>query len=410
MKETRFQKYARLAVQNGVHLQKGQTLLISASIEAIDFTREVVRQAYEAGACEVIVTYQDDVLTKYAYLYEEAEVLKEVHDWQIESSLDYLEKGACRLSIVSPIPGILKNCDPDKMSIRQRALAPRMKKVREYTMASKVQWSVVAVPNPAWAKQVFPELDEEAAVAKLWEEVFTCVYVEEDKDPVETWEKRDSTFQAHIQKMNAYKFQTLHFTNRLGTNLHVGLVKEHIWAGGSETGQNNVVFNANIPTEEIFTTPDKRRVDGVVYASRPLLYNGNLITDFHLCFENGKVVDFDAVEGKEVLAQLLKMDEGSASLGEVALVPYDSPISQSGILFYTTLFDENASCHLALGEAYPSCIQNGLIMSETELAAAGCNQSMVHVDFMFGSEDMKIVGEMQDGTMLPVFENGNFVI
>lgn len=410
MSETRFQKYARLAIQNGVHLQKGQTLLISASVEALDFTREVVRQAYEAGAKEVIVTYQDDILSKYNYLYQSKETLQEIHDWQIESSLDYLQEGACRLSIISPLPGILKDCDPDKMSIRQRALGPRMREVREYTMASKVQWSVVAVPNEAWAKQVFPEMTSSDAMDKLWETIYSCVYVDEQKDPVQTWEERDSFFQEHLEKMNAFAFQTLHFTNSLGTDLHVGLVQEHIWAGGSELGQNGVVFNANIPTEEIFTTPDRERVNGIVFASRPLLYNGNLIRDFHLTFQNGKVIEFDAAEGKEVLAQLLQVDEGSTRLGEVALVPNDSPISESGILFYTTLFDENASCHLALGEAYPSCIKNGLNMKDKQLLEAGCNQSMVHVDFMFGNADMKIIGEKKDGTLVPVFEQGKFVI
>lgn len=410
MQETRFQKYARLCVQNGVHLQKGQTLLITASIEAKDFTREVVKQAYEAGAREVVVTYQDDVLLAYKYQYEDEETLSEVHAWQVDCSLDYLKKGACRLSIISPLPEAMKDCNPDKISLRSRTLAPFMKEVREYTMASKVQWSVVAVPNKKWAKQVFPQLDEADAIDRLWDEIYACVYVDDEHDPVRTWEMRDADFQKHIQRMNAHAFKKLHFSNQLGTRLQVGLVHDHIWAGGSETGQNGVVFNANIPTEEIFTTPDRMQVDGVVYASRPLLYQGNLIEDFHLVFQDGKVVDFDAAKGKDVLAQLLVMDEGSSRLGEVALVPADSAISQSGILFYTTLFDENASCHLALGEAYPSCIKHGLVMDEEALANAGCNQSMVHVDFMFGTNDMRIVGEKQDGTLLPVFEQGKFVI
>jgi len=266
------------------------------------------------------------------------------------------------------------------------------------------------VPNEEWAGRMFPQLSLADAMERLWEEILRCVYVEADKDPVKTWELRDRSFQTRIAKLNEFAFRQLHFQNAAGTDLYVGLVDHHIWGGGSEMAQNGIRFNPNIPTEEVFTTPHKDRVNGTVYASRPLLYNGNLIKNFHFTFENGIVTDFDAEEGKDVLEAMLTMDEGSKSLGEVALVPYDSAISQSGLLFYNTLYDENASCHLALGNAYPSCMENGLNMSETELKEHGNNLSLIHVDFMFGSEDMKVMGEKADGTWISVFENGNFVI
>lgn len=409
MKQELIKQYARLAIKGGVNLQAGQTLLLTSSVEAAAFTREVVREAYDAGAKEVIVTYNDEVITKYQYLYQDDETLANIHDWQIDAQLDYLKEGACRMNIISPHPGMLKECDPAKMNIRQMAMAKAGKEVREYTMSSKVQWTIVAVPNEDWAMQVYPELSAAQAVEKLWEAILSCVYVDAEHDPVETWKQRDHIFQAHIKTLNTYAFQQLHFTNALGTDLYVGLVDGHIWEGGSGKAQNGIVFNANIPTEEVFTMPHKHKVHGHVAASRPLLYNGNLIKEFSLDFEDGKVVDYHALEGSEVLAQLLAFDEGSSRLGEVALVPYNSPISQSNVLFLTTLFDENASCHLALGQAYPSCIEQGLLMDEAQMDAAGVNDSMVHVDFMFGSADMEIQGQCADGTWIPVFEKGNFV-
>lgn len=410
MNEAKLANYARLVVRSGVNVQKNQIVLIDADVESVTFTRMVVQEAYEAGAKEVVVTYGDIMLNALHYHYQAEDTLATVHNWQIEKNLDYLKEGACRIHISSPHPEALKDCDPKKMAIRQKAMGEAGKEIREYTMASKVQWTIVAVPNSQWANMMFLDLSETEAEERLWEEIFACVYVEADKDPIQTWEKRDASFQENIQKLNDFAFTSLHFTNGLGTDLRVGLVDHHIWAGGSELGQNGVRFNANIPTEEVFTMPHKDRVNGIVYASKPLLYNGNLIKEFHFTFQDGKVIDFDAKEGKELLASLLEMDEGSSRLGEVALVPYDSAISQSGLLFYNTLFDENAACHLALGNAYPNCVEHGLDMKEEELRQAGSNISINHEDFMFGTGDMKIVGEQADGTLITVFQDGNFVI
>lgn len=410
MKSSQVEAYARLAVMSGVHLCPHQTLLINADIDTVDFTRMVVKQAYEAGAREVLVTYIDSALERCHYLYQDEQTLGEVHNWQIDKQLDYLKKGACCMRIISPHPSVFKDCDPKKMAIRSRAVAEANKEAQEYTLASKVQWTIVAVPNPEWAAMVFPNQAPETAMESLWDAVLQCVYVAEDSDPLITWQQRDAVFEERIARLNAYAFQRLHFTNSLGTDLMVGLVEHHIWGGGSEVAQNGIRFNPNIPTEEVFTAPHSERVEGKVVASRPLIYNGNVIRNFHFNFAQGKVCEFDAEEGKEVLKEMLAMDESSCALGEVALVPYDSPISQSGHLFYTTLFDENASCHLALGSAYPSCLEGGIAMSEDELKARGMNVSLIHVDFMFGTADMDVQGEKADGTWVSIFHNGRFVL
>ena len=342
------------------------------------------------------------------YKYQAVEDLCNVLPWQVDCQLDYFKEGACILHIISEIPEVMKGLDQKKIAQVMKAHRLAKKELRDYTMTNKAQWCIVAIPNPAWAKQVFPDLSKEEAMESLWDAILKTVHVKEDNDPIQAWNEKQMAFEKHLKVMNDYQFDELHFTNSLGTDLHVGLVKQHIWAGGSETNENGVLFNANMPTEEIFCMPHKYRVNGIVYASLPLNYNGVLVKDFWIEFKDGKAVNFDAKEGKDALAELINFDEGSAHLGEVALVPYDSPISQSKILFFNTLFDENASCHLALGEAYPSCIENGLNMNEEEYDQNGVNKSNTHVDFMFGTSDMKIEGIKQDEKVL-VFENGNFV-
>ena len=277
-------------------------------------------------------------------------------------------------------------------------------------MANKTQCSIVAVPNKEWADLVFPEFEGcEAVVDELWDKILQAVHVEEDNDPIAEWTKLSENFHRREEILNGYNFKTLHFENSLGTDLYVDLADQHIWAGGSEKTTSGIEFNPNMPTEEIFTMPKKTGVNGKVYATKPLDYNGTLIDDFWFSFKDGKVEDFGAEKGYDALASLVHFDVGSSYLGEVALVPYESPISKSGILFFNTLFDENASCHLALGRAYPMNIKGGVDMSEEELQKAGANHSMTHVDFMFGSEDMKITGICGDQSEVAVFEKGNFV-
>lgn len=409
--QNRLEKYAELAIVKGVNLQKDQILIINTSIDAVEMTRACVKSAYEHGAKQVLVNYRDEYISRYDFLYQTEETLCDIRKWQIDSKLDYLKEGACVLHIVSDIPGIMKDVPADKLSKRSMAMASANKEAQDYTMANKTQWCIVAVPNKEWAKLVFPEFeDDDAAVEELWERILSCVHVTPDNDPIEEWTQLNESFQKRVDILNGYQLKELHFKNSLGTDLQVKLVDRHIWAGGCDvTVGKNISFNPNMPTEEIFTTPHRSGVNGKVVASKPLDYNGTLIKDFWFVFEDGKVVDYDAKAGKEALKSLVEFDEGSCRLGEVALVPFASPISQSGILFYNTLFDENASCHLALGSAYPANIEHGTEMSEEELLAHDVNQSYTHVDFMFGNEDMEVIGQCVDGTEVSIFKEGNFV-
>lgn len=410
MNSNLIKKYAQLAIRKGVNLQTGQTLLINTNVDAVEMTRACVEEAYKAGAKRVKVFYRDEYVAKAHYQYQDVETLCQVYPWEIDSRLDYFKEGACLLHLVSDIPGVLKDVDAKKISAAQLAMAKAGKELQEYTMMNKVQWSIVAVPNKEWADIVFPEYEGSAGVVdELWERILSAVHVEEENDPIQEWTDLGDSFTRRSNILNNYNFKTLHFTNSLGTDLFVDLIEHHIWAGGSEKTIHGVEFNPNMPTEEIFTMPKKTGVQGKVVASKPLDYNGTLVEDFWIEFKDGKAINFDAAKGKDTLAQLIAFDEGSCYLGEVALVPDESPISKSGILFYNTLFDENASCHLALGDAYPMNVVGGIDMSEDELKAAGANHSMTHVDFMFGNDDMKVVGIGFDGKEIPVFENGNFV-
>lgn len=406
---TRLEKYAKLAIRKGVNIQKGQILLINSSIEAVELTRACVAEAYQAGAAKVVVHYGDEQITKLNYAYQDIHMLAKVYPWQIDSKLDYFKEGACILHIISQIPGIYKDIDAEKIATQSQAIAKASKELQSFTMQNKTQWSIVAAANQQWADQVFDDVKgNRKALEKLWDAIFKCTHVEENNDPVQAWDELERRFDKRINKLNEWNFKTLHFKNELKTDLYVDLVRDHIWAGGSEKTIHNISFNPNIPTEEVFTMPCKTGVRGIVYASKPLLYNGVLIKDFSFTFKDGQVVDYDAKQGKEALKQLLSFDEGSKYLGEVALVPNDSAISQSNILFLNTLFDENASCHLALGDAYPMNLKNGIQMSEEQLKNAGANQSLTHVDFMFGSKEMEIIGIDEEGKETQIFVHGDF--
>lgn len=404
------EKYAKVAVTMGVNVQKGQTLILNTSIDVVPLTRAVVKAAYEAGAKQVQVNYGDDIVSKYHYTYQDLDTLKTVPQWLIDSKLDYMKDGtACMLRICSDVPGVLKDVDGEKLGQAMQARAAAMKELNAYTMANKIQWSIVAAPNAEWAKQVFPNDDEETAVSKLWDAILQAMRIDEDNDPVAAWDEHNRTLAEREQKLNDMKLKKLHFTNGKGTDLTIEIPDAGIWAGGNEKTTSGIVFNPNMPTEEIFTMPYKYGVNGTVYASKPLDYNGKLINDFWFTFKEGKVVDYGAKQEPEALKSLVEFDEGSCYLGEVALVPYESPISLSNILFLNTLFDENASCHLALGKAYPMNLVGGTEMSDEQLAEHGVNLSNTHVDFMFGTADMEITGIDHDGKEMPIFRNGNFV-
>lgn len=406
--EKMYDKLAELVVKKGANVQKDQPVVIRANVQDAAFVKKVVKRAYEAGARYVSVEWHDDDLTKMSYQYESVEVLSEIPQWRYDKTKYQHDGGACYITILSEKPGVMADVDSEKIKAANMAYYTKMADLIPYTMNNIGQWSVIGVPSVEWAKVVFPDLSEEEAFEKLGDALFAVTRVTEDNDPVADWDLHDKELIAHAERLNSYKFKKLHFTGENGTDLEVELMDGHIWIGGGCMTPGGVYFDPNMPTEECFTMPKKTGVNGIVYASKPLDYEGKVIDGFWLRFENGKVVDFGAKERQDSLAQLLSFDEGSSYLGEVALVPYDSPISQSGILFFNTLYDENAACHLAFGRPYPENLEGGVEMSKEELTARGANDSMQHLDFMIGTRGMNIDGVQADGTVVPVFRNGNW--
>lgn len=407
--EKMYDKLAQLVVRKGVNVQKDQPVVIRAHVQDAAFVRKIVKCAYEAGARYVSVEWHDSDLTRMAYEYESKEVLSQVPQWKYDKTKAQHDDSACYITVLSDKPGVMAGVDSEKIKAANMAYYTKMADLMSYTMNNEGQWSVIGVPSVEWAKIVFPDLPEEEAFEKLGDAIFTVTRVSEDNDPIAEWDLHDKELIEHARKMNAYRFVKLHFTSEIGTDVEVELVKDHIWVGGGCTTPGGVYFDPNMPTEECFCMPLKTGVNGIVYASKPLDYEGKVIDGFWLRFENGKAVEFGARDGEDALAQLLSYDEGSAYLGEVALVPYDSPVSQSGILFFNTLYDENAACHLALGRPYPENIEGGETMSKEELAAHGANDSMQHVDFMIGTRGTDIDGILEDGSVVPVFRDGNWV-
>jgi aminopeptidase len=404
------QKYAELAVRTGVQVQKGQLLVISSSVDCAYFTRMCVAEAYKAGAGEVLVNWDDELTAKLIYQNESTETLAEIAPWRIEQKKNCIDKKCCFLYIESATPGLLADVDGKKLQAMRMAKETAFEQFEYYTMANIGQWSIVAIPTVGWAKKAFPGLSDEKALEALWEAVLMSVRISDDNDPVAEWEEHNKKLRHYCGLLNTCNFQSLHFTNAMGTDLTVELVKDHVWLGGSETAKNGAIFNPNMPTEEVFTMPYKFGVNGRVYATKPLSYQGKLIENFCLDFKDGKVVNFSAEKEEDTLRSLIEFDEGSGYLGEVALISYDSPISKSGVLFLNTLFDENASCHLALGASYPDNLKNGTELTREALNELGSNYSKLHCDFMFGSADMHIVGTMPDGKEIEVFTKGNFAV
>lgn len=406
MKREKLKKYADLAVKIGVNLQKQQILLINSPVECTEFTRLLVESAYETGASYVMVRWNDDLINKTYYTYATEEVIAEIPNYVVEQFKYVVDRGAAVISISAPTPGLLKEVDPKKLQLASKVSHEHLGFYQKHLMANGSQWCVISYPTKAWAEKAFSSED---AFERLLDAILTASRVTDDNDPIAEWRKHIEDLARHNQMLNDYNFKKLHFKNSLGTDLEVELVEGHIWAGGGEVSQKGIDYCPNIPTEETFTMPHKDGVNGKVVATKPLNYQGKLIEDFYLVFKDGKVVEYDAKSEKETLKSLLELDEGSSRLGEVALISHDSPISNTGILFYNTLFDENASCHLALGNAYAMNIKDGIKMKEEELIEKGYNKSMTHVDFMFGSDDMEIVGITHTGEKVQIFKNGNFV-
>ena len=408
MNKELLQKYAQLVVKVGVNLQQDQILVINSPIECADFARTIAEEAFAAGAHDVVVSWGDELLAHIRYAGGKKELFTEFPEWRRKFYTDYAEQGAAFVSIAARDPEIFKDIDQEKLKLSQQAAGAALLEYRARLMNNRNTWCVVSVPTRSWAQKVFPAVSADEAVAKLWQAIFKTVRIEAGADPVAAWREHIAFLQKAAKFMNDNAFVSLHYTNDSGTDLTVELPEGHIWAGGAEDSELGVQFAANMPTEEVYTLPKREGVNGTVAASKPLNFNGNLVEGFKLTFQEGKVVDYSAEKGEEILKGLLETDEGARYLGEVALVPYDSPISQSGILFYNTLFDENASCHLALGKAYPTCIEGGESMDSVTLLQHGVNDSLLHEDFMIGTRDLDIVGTTKDGRQVQVFKDGNF--
>lgn len=405
----KLKKYADLAVKKGVNIQKDQELVINAPIECAEFVRMVAESAYKNGAKEVIVHWADEKLSKIKYTYSPLEVFQTVPDWIAESRNYYANRNSAYLAISASDPEIFKDVESAKLDANNKATYKAFKPWRDRIDKGHIAWNIISVPTVAWAKKVFPDCSQDEAVEKLWDAIFKAVRVDlEDTDGA--WETHKETLFSKSKYLNEKQFASLHYKNSLGTDLTLGLPENHVWEGGGDKTNNGTYFFPNMPTEEVFSMPHREKAEGVVVSSMPLNYQGTLITDFSLTFKDGKVVDYSAKTGYDALKRMLETDEGSRMLGEVALVPHVSPISNMNILFYNTLFDENASCHLALGAAYESCIKDGLKMTKDELKQKGANDSITHVDFMIGTSDMCIIGTEKDGTETVIFKDGNWAI
>ncbi len=406
--EEKLNEYAHLLVEVGMNVQPGQTPRIAGPVECAPLVRLCVQAALDAGARDVIVDWSDDFVTRQRYLKADNAVFSEYPSYLQEKFNYFVATGCPVLNIIGSDPELLKGVDTARIQTWQRTCGEPTRPYYDAMTAGAFQWSIGAHPTGSWARKVFPDKSESEAIDALWEAIFQTCRISGDGTAVARWREHCQKTAARSKILNDYNFQSLHYRNSLGTDLTITLPEHHVWAGGSELSQKGVEFVANMPTEEIFTAPRYDGVNGRVYAALPLALDGNLVKNFYMDFQDGKIVHIHAEEGEDALQASITVDEGSSYLGEVALVPYDSPIRNSGILFYNTLFDENASCHLAFGSAYPNCVKGGELLSPQEQKDLGLNQSINHVDFMVGTQDLSIVGTTHDGREVPVFLDGNF--
>ena len=409
MKKTILRKYARLAVRTGVNLKKGQGCAIYAQVEQHEFAEMVAEEAYRAGAKWVQVFWQDQAVRKLDLRHQTVTQLSRVEEWEKVQQQMFVDQLPARIHISSEDPDGLKGVSVPKM---QKAQAARSTVLRPYRKAidNKHQWTIIAVPSKKWAKKVFPGVRASVAEEKLWEAILQTVRVTPDNDPEAAWDQHNATLQEKSGKLNALDLDYLHYTAPNGTDFKCWLIPGAKWEGGGATILDGTFYNPNMPTEEVFTSPLKGKCEGTLVSTMPLSYQGNLIDQFSITFENGRAVSCKAQQGQELLEKMLHMDEGASMLGELALVPHDSPVSNTGILFYNTLFDENAACHVALGFGFPECVEGFESMTDQELQEKGVNDSIIHVDFMIGSKDLDITGYTRDGKAVQIFKNGNWAI
>lgn len=402
------EKYADLLVRTGVNLQQGQIMLIESPIQCVEFARMVSKKAFEVGASDVICHYIDPVYQKIRATYLNNDKISEVKDWQKESLDVYLKQGACSLMLTSPEPYLMQDMEQSKAGALQTFTNDLRNVIRHRIASDHVQWCIAAVPNQKWAEAIMPNEDKECVLDKFWELLFKLAYVDEKSDANENWHQNSLKRARLTQKLDDFNLDSIHMTSSNGTDIVFGFHKDYSW-GSKKDDPNKIKYSPNIPTEEVCTSPDKYRTNGIVYSTKPLMLGGKIVDDFSIRFKDGKVVEVCAKEGEDLLKGIVDTDEGSCYLGEVALVPYHSPISESGLVYFNTLIDENASCHIALGKAFPNTV--GVTSQDPlEWEAKQLNYSSIHIDFMIGHKDTKIVGYTKEGKEVNIFENGDFVI
>ena len=403
----RLDRLAEVAVKVGLGLQPGQELVMTAPLEAVDLARRITEQAYRTGASSVTTFYGDDAAALARYAHASDASFDHAPAWLYEGMAAAYRAGAARLAIAGDDPALLAGQDPDRVARANRARSRAYLPALELIAGFATNWTIVSAATPAWARAVFPDEPEGVAVARLWDAILAASRID-SPDPLAAWAEHNRALAARTERLDAGRFAALRFRGP-GTDLTVGLADDHEWCGGATTARNGVVCNANIPTEEVFTTPHKDRVDGFVRSTKPLAYQGTVIEDIAVRFEGGRIVDARARTGEGVLAKVIETDDGARRLGEVALVPASSPISRSGLLFYSTLYDENASSHIALGQAYSKCFKDGGVgFSEEDLVARGANRSLIHIDWMIGSSEVDVDGIAPDGSATPVMRRGEW--
>lgn len=408
MKKTVLKNYAKLIAKTGVNVKSGQDVIIRAELDQPEFVAYVAEECYRAGARNVRVEWSHQPVSRLNAIYQSEDTLAEVAPWQEEKLRDQSLSLPAVIYLESADPDGMNGVDVHKVSSASMRRFPKIKPYRD-AMENKYQWCIAAVAGKNWAKKVFPkEKNAQAAEEKLWEAILRCSRAE--GNPIGNWNEHNKNLSERCRILNGLHLKKLFYRSSNGTDLTVGLMPEGVFAGGGETTLSGRYFNPNIPSEEVFTTPRRGLAEGVVYSTKPLSYQGQLIENFHLRFADGKVTEAAAEKGEEVLKKMLAMDEGASYLGECALVPFDSPINESGLLFYNTLFDENASCHLALGRGFSMCVKGYEKYSDEKIKELGVNDSMIHVDFMIGARDLSIEGETEDGARVPIFVNGNWAI
>ena len=407
MDREKIKRFAQLLVTKGINPSPGQAVIITASPEEYEFVRMTAELCYQAGAGRVILDWADQPLARLAQEFQSEENLSQLMPWERARWQWMTEELPCRLLIHSEDPDGMSGLDAGKLA---RTLGARLKEIKPFRakMENRYQWCIGAIPGKKWAQKVFPGIPAEEAVEKLWAAILTASRA--DGDPIANWEEHNRTIHARCEKINSFHFRSLRYQSANGTDFTVGLMEQGIFAGAAETDLSGREFNPNIPSEEIFTSPRRGEAEGLLVATKPLSWQGALIENFSIRFENGKAVEVHAEKGQEALEKMIAIDEGAAYLGECALVAYDSPINNTGILFYTTLFDENACCHMALGRGFDVCVQDFDKYSQDELHEMGLNDSAIHVDFMIGSEDLSITGVTADGKEIPIFRNGGWTL